>query len=96
MEAVVKAVSRLSTSERQILELVSDGQLGDLFPFHPRQQDVPDDFASEEDLQEASAVPLGRERQGSLIQSGMPPSSRGTTDRVTVTTVRKPVRTSED
>jgi hypothetical protein len=73
MEAVVEAVVRLSTySEREVLELVSGGQLGELFPFHPRQQEIPPDFVAEEDLQEASALPVSRERQGALIQSSMP------------------------
>jgi hypothetical protein len=36
MEAVVEAVMRLSTlSEPQILELVSAGKLGEVFPFRP-------------------------------------------------------------
>jgi hypothetical protein len=73
MKAVVETVMRLSTySERQLLDLVSDGQLGELFPFHPQQQEIPPDFVAEHDLQEASAMPLSRERKGALIQSSMP------------------------
>ena len=77
MEAVVEAVLRLSTySERQVLELVSDGRVGELFPFHPREQEVPPDFVAEDDLQEASAMPLSRERKGALIQSSMPSKAK--------------------
>jgi hypothetical protein len=77
MKAVVEAVLRLSTySERQILELVSEGRLGELFPFHPRGQETPPDFVAEDDLQEASALPLSRERKGALIQSSMPTSDK--------------------
>ena len=40
MGDVVEAVLRLSTfSERQILDLVSEGQLGERFPFHPKAQE---------------------------------------------------------
>jgi hypothetical protein len=74
MGAVVEAVVRLSTfSERQILELVSEGQLGELFPFHPKEPKMlPPDFVAEADLEEASAMPLSRERRAALIQSSMP------------------------
>ena len=42
MGDVVEAVLRLSTfSERQILDLFSDGQLGERFPFHPKAQEMP-------------------------------------------------------
>ena len=77
MEAVVEAGVRLGTySEREVLELVSGGQLGELFPFHPRQQAIPPDFVAEEDMQEASALPVSRERQGALIQSSMPSTTK--------------------
>lgn len=75
MGDVVEAVLRLSTlSEQQIVELVSDGQLGALFPFRPKEQDTPADFVDEAELQEASALPLRREQRASLIQSSMPAS----------------------
>lgn len=74
MGAVVEAVVRLSTfSERQLLELVSEGQLGELFPFHPKEPPaLPPDFVAEADLEEASAMPLSRERRAALIQASMP------------------------
>jgi hypothetical protein len=97
MKAVVEAVARLSTySERQILELVSDGKLGELFPFHPRQQEIPPDFVAEEDLQEASALPLSRERKGAVIQSSMPTSCKSSSDTPAPQAVQKKnLRSSE-
>jgi hypothetical protein len=77
MGAVVEAVIRLSTfSERQILELVSNGQLGELFPFHPKSQEMPPDFVAEEHIKEASPLPLSRERRAAVIQSSMPRAAR--------------------
>ena len=73
MGSVVEAVLRLSTfSERQILDLVSDGKLGELFPYRPKTQELPPDFASDEDLEEASSRPLSRKQRAALIQSSMP------------------------
>lgn len=75
LSAVVEAVTRLSTySEAQILELVSEGKLHELFPFRPRAQDLPADTVAEEDLVEASPLPMSRERRAALIQSSMPSS----------------------
>jgi hypothetical protein len=78
MEAVVEAVMRLSTlSEPQILELVSAGKLGEVFPFRPNSgQEIPPDFVSEHDLVEASSLPLNRGQRSSLIQSSMPPNAK--------------------
>jgi hypothetical protein len=75
--AVVEAVTRLSTfSEAQILELVSAGKIKDLFPFRPsRPDELPADTVNESDLEEASAMPLSRERRAALIQASMPSSS---------------------
>jgi hypothetical protein len=74
MQAVVEAVMRLSTfSEAQILELVSAGKLSEMFPFRPQSgQDIPPDFVPEDELNEASALPLSREARAALIQSRMP------------------------
>lgn len=74
LQAVVEAVARLSTlGEAQILELVSEGRLSDLFPFRPRAgQDVPPDFVSEENLVQASEQPRSRQRQRAHIESSMP------------------------
>ena len=82
MGAVVEAVVRLSTfSERQLLELVSAGQLGELFPFHPKEPEtLPIDFVAEADLEEASAMPLSRERRAALIQSSMPTATQAKQD----------------
>ena len=76
--AVVEAVTRLSTlSEAQILELVSAGKLNELFPFRPtRPHALARDTVAEEDLVEASALPLSREQRAALIQSTMPSASR--------------------
>ena len=81
MGDVVEAVLRLSTfSERQILDLVSEGQVGERFPFHPELQEMPPDFVAEEDLQEASPQPLSREQRAALIQSRMPPAKKADTE----------------
>jgi hypothetical protein len=75
MGAVVEAVLRLSTfSERQILDLVSEGQLGELFPFRSKTQELPPDSVAEDDLVEASALPMSRSQKAALIQSSMPSS----------------------
>ena len=72
--AVVEAVTRLSTlSEARVLELVSAGRIGELFPFKPAGgQAVPADTVAEEDLVEASASPLTRAQREALIQSSLP------------------------
>jgi hypothetical protein len=63
--AVVEAVTRLSTySEAELLELVSRGKIRDLFPFRPtRPADLGSDSVGEDDLVEASAMPLRPEHQ---------------------------------
>jgi hypothetical protein len=78
MKAVVEAVMRLSTlGEAQILELVSAGKLTEVFPFRPNSdQEIPPDFVSDDDLVEASALPLNRGQRQSLIQSSMPPTAK--------------------
>jgi hypothetical protein len=82
MGDVVEAVLRLSTfSERQILDLVSDGQLGERFPFHPKAQEMPPDFVAEDDLEEASPLPLSRQQRAALIQSSMPPAKKANAER---------------
>jgi hypothetical protein len=73
--AVVEAVTRLSTySEAEILELASTGKINGVFPFRPA---IPvalgADSVAEEELVEASAMPLSSERQAALIQSSLPP-----------------------
>jgi hypothetical protein len=84
MGAVVEAVLRLSTfSERQILDLVSEGQLGELFPFRAKSQELPPDSVAEDDLEEASALPMSRSQKAALIQSSMPSSgARVASDRL--------------
>ncbi len=73
MGDVVEAVLRLSTfSERQILDLVCDGELGERFAFHPSAREMPSDFVAEQDLEEASALPLSRDQRAALIQASMP------------------------
>jgi len=84
MDAVVEAVLRLSTfSERQILDLVSEGQLGELFPYRSKAQELPPDSVAEDDLIDASAMPMNRTEKAALIQSSMPSSgSRMGSDRL--------------
>jgi hypothetical protein len=76
--AVVEAVTRLSTlSEAQILELVSAGRVAEWFPFKPaREQAVPADTVTDEELTEASASPLSRKQREALIQCSLPATSR--------------------
>jgi hypothetical protein len=75
--AVVEAVTRLSTlGEARILELVSAGKIADLFPFKPSgDQPIPSDTMDEEELMEASALPLSRRQRDTLIQSSLPAPS---------------------
>jgi hypothetical protein len=77
LEAVLEGVAHLSTlSEAEILERVSAGRARDLFPFKPMSdQEIPSDKVAEDELVEASAMPLSRQQRSSLIQSSMPPSA---------------------
>jgi hypothetical protein len=79
MGAAVKAITRLSTlSEVEILELVSEGKIEDLFPFRPVSVgEIPEDTVDESELVEASPFPLSREQRATLIQSSMPAKSAG-------------------
>lgn len=74
---VVEAVTRLSTlSEAKILELVSAGKIAEFFPFKPGgDQPIPSDTVAEEELVEASALPLTRKQRDALIQSSLPATS---------------------
>jgi hypothetical protein len=74
--AVVEAVARLSTlSETEILELVSAGRIGELFPFKPAAGvPLPADTEADEDLVVASAAPLSRKERDALIESSLPAS----------------------
>lgn len=75
--AVVEAVTRLSTyPEAELLELVSAGKIGDVFPFRPTAPaTLEPDTVEEEALAEASAMPLSREQRAALIQSSLPQTS---------------------
>jgi hypothetical protein len=75
--AVVEAVAHLSTlSEAQILELVSAGRIGELFPFKPAADEpIPSDTVADEDLVVASAAPLTRKQRDALIESSLPARS---------------------
>jgi hypothetical protein len=86
LEAVVAAVARLSTlGEAQILQIASEGRLGEFFPFRPRRnQEIPPDFMSLEDLVEASPLPLSREEHVALIQSSMTPPAPRKSERRSV------------
>ncbi len=72
--AVVEAITRLSTyPEAEFLELVSAGKIRDVFPFRPTvPTDLAPDFVAENELVEASAVPLRPDRHAALIQSSLP------------------------
>jgi hypothetical protein len=74
---VVEAATRLGTlSEAKILELVSAGKIADLFPFKPAgDQPIPSDTLAEEELVEASTLPLNRKQRDALIQLSLPASS---------------------
>ncbi len=74
LEGVLLAVARLSTlTEEQILEIASSGQLQNHFAFRPAKifDDI-GDFVDENDLMEASPLPLSRQERADLIQSSMP------------------------
>ena len=75
--AVVEAVTRLSTyPEAELLELVSAGKIGDVFPFRPAAPtDLAPDTVAEAELVEASEMPLSREHHAALIQSSLPQTS---------------------
>jgi hypothetical protein len=72
--AVVEAITRLSTlGEVEILKLVSQGKIQEVFPFRPNPvSDIGPDFVSEEDLVEASPEPLSREDRAAHIRESMP------------------------
>jgi hypothetical protein len=75
--AVVEAITRLSTyPEAELLELVSAGKIRDVFPFRPTAPtDLGPDTVDEDELVEASAMPLSREHHAALIQSSLPRTS---------------------
>jgi hypothetical protein len=72
--AVVEAVTRLSTlGEAKILEIVSAGSIAEHFPFKPLANGrLPSDTVAEEDLVEASALPLNRKQRDALLQLSLP------------------------
>lgn len=79
LESVVRAVAKLSQlSEAQLAEMVAAGPLASFFPFQPQETAVPDDFANDDDVPEASAMPLDDERYSKLVQSSMPPARSAT------------------
>jgi hypothetical protein len=72
--AVVEAVARLSTlSEAKILELVSAGKLQDVFPFQPAGDPLlPADSKADEELVEASALPLRAAQRATIVSASLP------------------------
>lgn len=76
--AVVEAVARLSAySEAEILELASTGKISEVFPFRPTSAAAAGaDFLDEDDLVDASAMPLSAERRAALIQSSLPSAAK--------------------
>jgi hypothetical protein len=75
--AVVEALTRLSTyPEAELLELVSAGKIRDVFPFRPTvPTGLGPDSLAEDELVEASAMPLSPDRHAALIQSSLPQTS---------------------
>lgn len=75
--AVVEAITRLSTyPEAQFLELVSAGKIREVFPFRPTlPSELAPDSVAENELIEASAMPLRPDRHAALIQSRLPHTS---------------------
>jgi hypothetical protein len=78
--AVVEALTRLSTyPEAELLELVSAGKIRDVFPFRPADpMELGADAVEEDELVEASAMPLSPEDHAALIQSSLPQTSTAT------------------
>jgi hypothetical protein len=72
--AVVEAVTRLSTlGEAKILEIVSAGKIAEHFPYKPLGNEaVPSDTTAEEDLVEASALPLNKKQRDALLHASLP------------------------
>lgn len=73
--SVLQAVVVLS--ERDVTEvqhLVSEGRLGELFPFRARVSEVPPDSEPRHLLRRASAAPLSRAERRDLVQASMPSS----------------------
>jgi hypothetical protein len=70
----VEAVTRLSTlGEAKILEIVSAGSIGEHFPYQLlANEGVPADTMAEEDLVEASALPLNKKQRDALLQASLP------------------------
>ena len=62
-----------SYGEADLAELVSKGRLPSLFPVQPRETTVPGDFEDDENVPEASAMPLDDQSYAQLVQSSMPP-----------------------
>jgi hypothetical protein len=75
--AVVEALTRLSTlGEAKILEIVTAGKIAEYFPYAPpAHRPIPADTLSEEELVEASALPLKQQQRAALIQSSLPAAS---------------------
>jgi hypothetical protein len=76
LAAVVEVIVHLSAlSDQHLVELVSGGKLGELFPFSPSDQTLSPDAAADETLQETSSLPLSRDRRAALIASSVSASS---------------------
>ena len=75
--AVVEAITRLSTyPEAEFLELVSAGKIREAFPFRPTlATELAPDSVAENELIEASAMPLRPDRHAALIQPSLPHAS---------------------
>ena len=90
LEAVLESVVKLSKlDETEFSEMVSRGYLSQLFPFHPSAVTEPiADFATDEELEEASPLPLSAKQHAELIQASMPRNARRQTVFESVPDVR--------
>lgn len=76
IEAVAIAVMKLRTyDESELAVMISSGQLHELFPFRPHNVQPTRDILREEEVNEASPLPLDNAEYARLVQSTMPPQS---------------------
>lgn len=74
LEAVIEAIAKLSAlDELEIKALVSSGKLQDILPFlrSPPMETV-QDFASDDEVVEASPLPLSIKQRAELILASIP------------------------
>jgi len=78
VENVALAVARLARyDETELAELVSEGRLGEVFPFRLAAGTPPKDSLDEADVPQASALPLSDEVFAQLLRSSMREAAAG-------------------